>query len=51
MFANDDTKIQQFFVPALGPAPLWCSNLVVLLYDTLNSLKISGIHHRGTGIR
>ncbi|KAL3076376.1 hypothetical protein niasHS_011795 [Heterodera schachtii] len=27
MFANDEPKIQQFFVPSLGPAPRWCSHL------------------------
>nr|CAD2185001.1 unnamed protein product [Meloidogyne enterolobii] len=26
-FANDDPKIKQYFIPALGPAPKWCSHL------------------------
>ena len=26
-FANDDPKVRQYFVPSLGPAPRWCSQL------------------------
>jgi ribosome biogenesis protein ENP2 len=27
LFANDDPKVLQYFVPSLGPAPKWCSHL------------------------
>uniref|UniRef100_A0A914I4F8 Nucleolar protein 10 n=1 Tax=Globodera rostochiensis TaxID=31243 RepID=A0A914I4F8_GLORO len=38
MFANDDPKIQQYFVPALGPAPRWCTHLESIT-DELESEK------------
>jgi hypothetical protein len=47
-FANDDPKVRQYFVPSLGPAPRWCSQLESIT-EELEAERSAGLEYFNDG--